>query len=618
MPKLFFSLLFVFLLLVGCTNHKEDLQGKIQKITNLQKKAKFPVNDASFSYLKSADSIIKNSQNLPDSILIETIFSKGYIFRVKGNLDSAKVYLSEAIGKINNTNARKRDLTYYRHSWETDLVLESYGDVVSSANKFIRLLKSENYNDLIFPYNVLERVNLKLKNYEKALLYNDSVQQVATASNYKEMSLITSFSRARILNTIEQSAQAFTLLDSVSATLNGDDVQRQFYRDYGILHYENGNFPQAIKNYEKSIFYLKKIPDSMMEGRTKELLEAYLNIADGHIQAKNFDSAKKYMDSAKAYIDNNTSFDNLSYVGEIQLKLNVLNSESIGNILDGYYALVNKQNRIHEQKIEDELDALTLANQKEKQLINENKQQEIDNLKLQIGFFVALILIVFVVLIGLLFYRQRKLRFERNSLLLQQRLLRSQMNPHFTFNALYSIKNQIATDQKTATDYLLKFSRLLRLILENSVQNFVELQSELELLEKYLALQLFRFPNTFTYDIQLKNIDEEDLLFIPPMLLQPFIENSIEHGFQNIDYTGHIAICLEKKDELLFCSIEDNGIGWEAKQPSKKSSSLTLISDFILKTTKKPVKIIHLSEIDGTKTGLRVELYVPIKFTEND
>jgi LytS/YehU family sensor histidine kinase len=192
------------------------------------------------------------------------------------------------------------------------------------------------------------------------------------------------------------------------------------------------------------------------------------------------------------------------------------------------------------------------------------------------------------------------------------------MNPHFTFNALYSIKNQIATDQKTATDYLLKFSRLLRLILENSIQNFVELQLELELLEKYLALQLFRFPDKFTYSIQLKNIDEDDLLFIPPMLFQPFIENSIEHGFHKIDYKGHINITLEKQDALLFCSIEDNGTGWSSKSQHKKSSSVELISDFILKTTKKPVKLTNISDTDPHKTGLRVELYVPFKFTEND
>ena len=258
MKKSFFSVFLLFILILGCSTPEDDLQLKIQKINELHQRAKFPVNESSFDYLASADSIIKTSSNLPDSILIETVFSKGFCYRMQGQLDSAKFYLSRAIDKIDATNARKRDLIYYRHSWETDLVLENYGDVVSSALKFMKLLDKETYyGDLIYPYNALERVNLYLKNDEKALLYNDSVQQVATKTGYKEMSLITSFSRARILNRIRDNGEAFQLLDSVSETLEGNDVKRQFYRDYGILQYHNNNFSAAVDNYKKSHFVPK-------------------------------------------------------------------------------------------------------------------------------------------------------------------------------------------------------------------------------------------------------------------------------------------------------------------------------------------------------------------------
>ena len=114
---------------------------------------------------------------------------------------------------------------------------------------------------------------------------------------------------------------------------------------------------------------------------------------------------------------------------------------------------------------------------------------------------------------------------------MQQRLLRSQMNPHFTFNTLYAIQNQIKKDPEGAKDYMLKFSRLLRLILENSMQNYVQLEKEIDSLKKYMDLQLLRFPSKFNYQITLKDIEEDDLIFIPPMLMQPFVENSIEHGF---------------------------------------------------------------------------------------
>ena len=620
MKKLPLSIFILLFLVISCSKTDDTLSLKIQKITDLQKKAKFPINPLSFDYLKSADSIIATSKKLPDSVIIENIFSKGYCHRLNGKLDSAKTFLHRAIDMIDSSNVRKRDLTYYRHLWETDLVLEDYGDVVSSAHKFIKLLDREkNYGDLQYAYNVLERVNLGLKNYEKALLYNDSVQRVAFASSSKEMSYITSFSRARILNQVNQTDKGFQLLDSVSTTLEGNDVKRQFYRDFGILHYHNQNYSKAIENYKKSLFYLKKIPESEIEGRDQELLEAYLNITEGYAELKDFNTATKYIDSASTYININTSFDYISFVGELRLKLGFLNSKSIENILDDYYTLVNNQHKIHEKKIEDELYALKLANEKEKELLSENKQREISNLKLQAWFVFVLILIVLLTIIGLLFYRQKRLRFERNDLLLQQRLLRSQMNPHFTFNALYAIKNHIATDQKTATNYLLRFSRLLRLILENSVKNFVELQSELELLDKYMELQLLRFPEKFTYNLTLKNIDEDDLLFVPPMLLQPFIENSIEHGFMGVDYKGHIEITIVKQDKYFLCTIVDNGKGIvKSDLQKKKSTSVRLISDFILKSTKTAIKIMNRNDVDSSETGVIVEFLVPFKFTEND
>ena len=137
---------------------------------------------------------------------------------------------------------------------------------------------------------------------------------------------------------------------------------------------------------------------------------------------------------------------------------------------------------------------------------------------------------------------------------MQQRLLRSQMNPHFTFNTLYAIQNKVKDDQKIASDYLLKFSRLLRLILENSMQDYVLFENEIDSLKKYMDLQLFRFPNKFTYEVIYKSLEEDEFIFIPPMLLQPFIENSIEHGFSDIDYTANFETFLdENRTEKPFC-----------------------------------------------------------------
>ncbi|MFD2565834.1 sensor histidine kinase [Pseudotenacibaculum haliotis] len=617
------SLLRILILLcfiISCSQPEEPLQLKIQKIAELQKKAKFPINPRSFDYLKSADSIIATSKNLPDSVIIENIFSRGFCYRMNGELDSAKVHLHKAIDLIDSSNVRKRDIIYHRHSWETDLALEDYGDVVSSANKFIALLdRTKNYGDLRYAYNALERVNLSLTNYEKALLYNDSVQTVSTKISDRSLSNITSFSKARILFKLNKVAKVFQLMDSLSNTLEGNDVKRQFYRDYGALLYQISNYKTSVENFKKSLSYLKKIPQTEIEDKDTELLQAYLNITEAYTNLRNFELGTKYLDSAKTYINSNTSVENSSFAGELRLKLGILNSAKIDNIMTDYYALVRNLNKAHEEKIEEELYTLKLANKKEKQLLTENKEKEISNLKLKSWFLFVLILAVLLVIIGLLFYRQKRLRYEKNDLLLQQRLLRSQMNPHFTFNALYAIKNQIATDSKTATDYLLRFSRLLRLILENSVQNFVALEDELELLDKYMELQLLRFPEKFDYEISLENMERDELIFIPPMLLQPFIENSIEHGFNGIDYKGQILIKLKKLDKIISCTIIDNGIGIsESSTQNKTSTSTRLISDFVLKTTKTHIKINNRNDKNPNETGVVVEFLIPYKLTEYD
>lgn len=634
MKKPLLSLVIIVFIFVTACEQEDDLSLKVQKVSELQKKAKFPVNPLSFDYLKEADDIIKSTKNIPDSVKIENIFSKGYCYRKNGVLDSAAIYFHKAIDLIDSTNTRKRDIVYYRNSWVADLALEHYGNVLASANKFMRMVDRENhYNDLYFAFNAVERTYRMLNNHEKALVYNDSVQQIVTASSNTFVSYITYFSKSGILVKMNQYDEAFRLMDSLpkpveslSRPVDNYEVNRQLYRELGIVCFYKSDFQKAIDNYKTSLSYLKKIrvieeaeDKRAFEDSQRDMLEGYLNISESYIELRDYASASKYLDSANTYVDTNTSFDNLSFLGEVDLKLKYLNTKNVNDILDGYYKLFNNQNKIHEQKIDQELAALTAANEKEKLLLEENKEQELHNLRLQSSLIVLAIFLVLLSLIGYLFYRQRKLRYEKNDLLLQQRLLRSQMNPHFTFNALNSIKTYIAKDQETATHYLLRFSRLLRLILENSAQNFVELELELELLEKYLELQLVRFPEKFTYEITLENIEEDDLLFIPPMLLQPFIENSIEHGFSGIDYKGHIHITLKKQANLILCTIDDNGKGLPKKALQKRSTSSTeLISDFIQKSTKTTIEIIDKNQADTNESGVRIEFFIPYKLTEND
>jgi LytS/YehU family sensor histidine kinase len=157
---------------------------------------------------------------------------------------------------------------------------------------------------------------------------------------------------------------------------------------------------------------------------------------------------------------------------------------------------------------------------------------------------------------------------------MSQTLLRSQMNPHFIFNALAVIQSYIYenTPEKTSK-FLVNFSRLIRLILENSPKEFITIDIEKEILSKYLTTQKLRFEDRFNFVI---NIDEE-LLFkralIPPMITQPFIENSIEHGQLHTIERGIIEIHMKEHAGMLTIEITDNGVGRTKAGKIKKNKT---------------------------------------------
>ena len=144
--------------------------------------------------------------------------------------------------------------------------------------------------------------------------------------------------------------------------------------------------------------------------------------------------------------------------------------------------------------------------------------------------------------------------------------LRAQMNPHFLFNSLNSINNFILkNDAENAAGYLTKFSRLMRLILENSRGNWVWLQSELKALQLYVELEAFRFDDNFTYQITTDADIQAAHVMVPPMIIQPYVENAIWHGLMHRKGGGgHLQIDIRKEDETLCITIKDNGVGREA------------------------------------------------------
>jgi len=145
---------------------------------------------------------------------------------------------------------------------------------------------------------------------------------------------------------------------------------------------------------------------------------------------------------------------------------------------------------------------------------------------------------------------------------MRERLLRMQMNPHFIFNALIAIQSYIyKNDTSKAIGFLDDFSNLISLFLTSSSKDFIPLSEELSIIRYYLEIQQLRFDDKFEYEIEVSPELKTEKIAIPPLLIQPFIENSIEHGFNDIKIKGHLKIVYTRQGKNLMIYILDNGIG---------------------------------------------------------
>jgi hypothetical protein len=195
-----------------------------------------------------------------------------------------------------------------------------------------------------------------------------------------------------------------------------------------------------------------------------------------------------------------------------------------------------------------------------------------------------------------------------NKLIAQYQLsaLRAQMNPHFIFNCINSIQRYIITNKaEEAYKYLSSFSKLIRHVLNLAEKDFVSLAQELEVVELYLELEQIRFENRFTYEVEgLSDIDPEKV-FVPAMILQPYIENAIWHGLMNLgkEKKGHIRIGIKQEEALLKILIEDNGIGREKAQAFSKKEHTSKA----LGINSKRAEMLNILGNEHVKGGIRIE-----------
>jgi len=453
-------------------------------------------------------------------------------------------------------------------SWQKIVLNEELGDVFAAKKEFSKAeayynkgLKIANKH-LVTPKitdlnSKLGKVTFSQGKVQEASVYFDNSLNLSSKENVQRAA-VEKGRVADFYNSNKQFDQEIALRKKNLKELEHLDVEvlteNSLYEDDSLTtqksnykianaYVQQAKYIDAIPFLEKSISEANKKSDLIIEkDATRKLSEVYKTVGD---YTKALETYQSYVDLVdRVYLKKEQQIANVSKVRRDLLKQQqrVVGLEDERKLSESKLLLVAKDNELQSQR---------------------NKQQSIIIYSLLAGLLLLLLLA---------FYMYRNMKQQRvNNNLLALKSLRSQMNPHFIFNALNSVNSFIASnDERTANRYLTDFSKLMRSVLENSEQDFISLSKELELLQLYAKLEHFRFQDKFDYNITVDDAITVDDFLIPPMLLQPYIENAVWHGLRYKKEKGLLQISLKNlgKDKLQIV-IEDNGIGREKSKEFK-------------------------------------------------
>lgn len=329
------------------------------------------------------------------------------------------------------------------------------------------------------------------------------------------------------------------------------------------FYVENKNFDKAIEA-KKTV-----LKEDFVKENSKKQVEQIQELADIYIKKNDpkeaIDLLKKsygialekgHTLEAQKSVKKLDSLYNVSENTDASVKLY---RDFLGKLPD----LVSKDKSLVDEKILEDTEQRIAQLEKEKQLKDELiRKKNVFNYSLIFALIVLIGLIIFI------FRTLKKVQIKNKKIALQS--LRREMNPHFIFNSLNSVNHFIATNNELeANQYLTKFSKLMRGVMENSTEDFIPFQQELDLLQNYLALEKTRFADKFDYEIHVDESLNTQSLKVPGMLVQPFLENAIWHGLRYRTTKGFLNLSFEKENEQLKITVEDNGIGIEESKKQK-------------------------------------------------
>ncbi len=371
--------------------------------------------------------------------------------------------------------------------------------------------------------------------------------------------------------------------------------------------------------------------NSQTQQSSNLLVQENLKIASLYKAENNIIEASKFIEKSKDIIDSNTDVSNIANVYKKSYEIN----RQVGK-MDNALADLEKYIEAKEKEIDNlqsELNQQIRIVKGQQKIDIKSKEYDIDEkdkalLESQLNIqkiAIGLLSILLIASLIFFYFLQKNVKAKRKAnQLLYIKSLRTQMNPHFIFNALNSVNNFIAkNDEKAANKFLSDFSKLMRKVLDYSEKDFIDLDEELELNELYLKLEHFRFRDQFEYTFNNQIEEDKTDIQIPPMLIQPFIENAVWHGLRYKEEKGVLNVAIKEEGANIIISIDDNGIGRTKSKALKtenqkkyKSTGLNniakriaLINEIYKKNYQ--IEVSNLNE-EEEETGTAVRIKIPI------
>ena len=507
---------------------------------------------------------------------------------------------------------RQKGVVYYHQS-----------DFLNAMDVFLKCLEeNEALQDKSFEsgiYNNLANIYSEVQQFDKAVEYYQKLLDIGIELNDENSQIIALVNRGLVYTDIEKHDLAIKDLNNgleLAVKVENTYFQAAILNNLGRAYHEANMVDSAVRKYEQTVELSERIGNKNAQSSAmNQLAQIYLDQGKEEDAMSLAREALQYAQEVQSMERAREAWKTLSNAAEkledyktahtafqqyIALRDSILGEEN--------KAEITRKELSYQMALKETQDAAEIE-----------RQSNQKNLAI-----IGIVAILIITGVGYILYKRRRdalelkkeADFQRHVAETELRVLKSQLNPHFIFNSLNAISNFVDQHEvEQANDYLIKFSKLMRLTVELLDKETVSLSQDLDWIRLYLTLESMRMGNQFNYSIEVDQTIDLEEVFVPPMIVQPFIENSLWHGIAGHNNEGNLTITVQINEDQLIYTVEDDGVGMKASANKNKN---TKEQSYGIKITQSRINILNqlkdakadVALIDKPK-GLKVEVSLP-------